>query len=625
MSETTETGLKLPRIFSSGMVLQRQRPVAIWGWAKPNAVVELQLGDWEAKTRADLQGQWRAELAAMPAGGPYRLRVNSRSRSIIVEDVLIGDVWLCSGQSNMEFTLGANGEIGQKAIAAANDALIRHFTVAQNSVFKDAEDVQGKWLSATPENAPGFSSVGYFMAQTLRRELGVPIGIINSSWGGTTAEAWTPKAALQADPLLQPLAEFNEAVTEAAKPYADPGNEGFAKGWADPAHDDADWKTMDLPQAWERAGIDMDGSMWFRRHVKLPAVGRNQELTLSLGPLDDFDTTYFNGVQIGQTGQETPGWWSFPRVYKVPAKLLRPGDNVIATRVFDQWGAGGFTGRPEQLHLTGKGVDIKLTGAWKYKIELQLPSAVMGTAVPATSLWHGMITPLVGLGITGAAWYQGESNADRAYQYRTLLPAMVQAWRKQWNQGDFPFLIVQLANWITNDATRKQGEHWAELREAQEYAARKLSNAAIATAIDVGDPIDIHPHNKQPVGHRLALAALAIAHKQPVEYFGPAYESAKFTGKRAIVSFTHADGLHSTADTIQGFALAGGDRVFHPAQASIDGTQIIVQSAKVAKPLAVRYAWSDNPNCTLYNSAKLPITPFRSDDWPYVTEKKLKP
>jgi sialate O-acetylesterase len=614
--------LKLPHIFSDRMMIQRDVPAPIWGWGAPGQSVTVTLAAHRVTAPIDADGRWKVSLPPSPAGGPHDLTVRSGEQTVRIADVLIGEVWLCSGQSNMEWTLNANGNLADADIAAADDPALRFFTVAKNTAAAPIDDVSGEWFAAHPKIIGECSAVAYYMARELRKTLGIPVGLIVSSWGGTAAEAWVPPESLQSTDVLRPIAKRIVPPEHLAelKPYEDPGNEGVKLGYAEMDHADGDWKTMDLPRFWESTGLNIDGSVWFRREFDLPTNWAGKELSLSLGALDDFDTTYINGVEIGRTGKETRNHWSHPRVYPVPASVLRAGRNVIAVRIFDQWGNGGFAGKSEQLFLAGPGGQIPLSGDWKFKIELELPPAPMSAATPPTSLFNAMIAPLIGYAIRGAAWYQGESNVDRGFQYRTLLTTLIQCWRQAWNQGNFPFLIVQLANFHREDANYPNGVHWAELREAQALAATALPKVGLALAIDIGEAEDIHPKNKWDVGARLALAARGIAHGQEIEYRGPTFDSLKVTGNQAIISFHHAIGLTSKNESPQGFEIAGPDRAYHPATATLEGSRVMVHSPKVPNPVAVRYGWADDPTCNLYNAADLPAVPFRSDDWPGLTD-----
>lgn len=624
-SSVASTSLSLPAIFSDGMILQRDLASDWWGWATPGSTIRIELAGHTLTTQADAAGRWRTQSPILPAGGPYEYVVSSGNQKIVVKDVLIGEVWLCSGQSNMEWPLRAAAE-GEKEVAHSTDPLLRQFGVPKVIKGEPQERVEGAWHASSPEHAGMFTAVGYFMARELRKRLNVPVGIINSTWGGTVAEAWTPRTTLNADPLLRPMLKQipadPEAVLAQYKPYVDPGNKGFDWGWAANDLDDSDWKQMDLPRLWETTGLDIDGAVWFRLHVNIPQawITAGQDLLLSLSILDDFDETYFNGTRVGGMGLETTDVWITPRNYTIPHQLLKQGDNVIAVRIFDQWGGGGFAGQAGQLYLQGPGeARIPLAGDWKFNIELELPPAPMGASIWPTSLYNAMIHPLAGFGIAGVAWYQGESNADRAFEYRDLIAAMINAWRQAWGRS-FPFIQVQVANYEVGPSAFPQGAHWAELREAQAVSATKLFQSAFVTAADIGDTYNVHPANKQEVGRRLAHASLAIAYGQNIPYLGPTFESVAFEGPKAIVSFTHAEEMTARGE-ITNFTIAGNDRVFHTATATIQGSTVEVQSDQVTEPASVRYGWWADPVCNLYNRDNLPMPPFRTDDWLYLTQR----
>jgi sialate O-acetylesterase len=424
------------------------------------------------------------------------------------------------------------------------------------------------------------------------------------------------------------MAEWEQKNT-----VVDTGNEGVGRGWAGPELDDSDWKTMELPQYWEKAGLDVDGAIWFRRTLEIPADWTGRDLVLTLGSIDDFDTTYFAGAQVGATGRETPGYWSHPRRYTLPGSAVRAGRTVIAVRVFDRAGEGGFGGPASAMRLelaAGDGAQpILIAGTWRYQIERGVPSVTpdWGSQPVApdqqgapTTLYNAMIAPLTPYAIRGAIWYQGENNAGRAFQYRTLFRALIRDWRRAWGLGDLPFDFVQLANFMARPEQPGESE-WAELREAQAMALVE-PNTGMATAVDIGEAGDIHPLNKQEVGRRLALVALARTYGQAIEYSGPVYRSHAAKGAKVRLRFDHAAGLAPRDGTaIKGFAVAGGDRHFVWAQALIDGDSIVVWSDTVPKPVAVRYAWADNPDANLVNGAGLPAPPFRTDDWPGITQR----
>jgi sialate O-acetylesterase len=414
-----------------------------------------------------------------------------------------------------------------------------------------------------------------------------------------------------------PHAKFDyAAIMERWYAKTDPGTPA---GWQKPDAGDADWKTMRLPTHWETANIGMenfDGVVWFRREVDLPPQMVGKDLMLHLGPIDDRDTTWVNGTRVGGLDLYT-----LPRDYAVPASVTQSAKLVIAVRVLDTGGLGGIWGQPSDMRLEapGSGIPpIDLSGDWKYKRSTELKSA---SPVPSrtgnnpnvvTVLYNGMINPLIPFGIKGAIWYQGESNSARGMQYRRLLPTMIRDWRARFGVGDFPFFIVQLANF---QAAKPQpsDSYWAELREAQSITANTVGNSAIASAIDIGEAADIHPKNKQEVGHRLALDALATVYGQQIEYSGPQFKSMEKKDNTIVLQFTHADGLLAKGGTLKGFAISGADHHFVWADAKIDGQSVIVSSPQVNDPTAVRYDWADNPDGTLYNAAGLPATPFRTD------------
>ena len=474
------------------------------------------------------------------------------------------------------------------------------------------------------------------------------MGLIHTSWGGTPAEAWTSNEALSTSPNLKPILDrYQDGVKELPERqkafqtrladwikknlYEDSGNKGESLGFADPQTNTSDWKTISLPQFFETAGLKMDGAVWVRKEVEVPQAWIGKPLELSLAAIDDYDTTYFNGTKVGGIGSETPNSYTVQRRYEVPAALVKAGRNVIAVRVFDSAGEGGFGAGSMSLKPIGSGDDSRpLAGVWSYKIELELspkdpdwgsrPEAPGPTNQNSPSvLYNAMIAPLTPLTIRGAIWYQGESNAGRAYQYRTLFPLMIRNWRSVWGEGDFPFYFVQLANW--QPIKDQPGESdWAELREAQTLTLRE-PQTGMAVIIDIGDTKDIHPRNKLDVGHRLALWALANTYGEKLEYSGPLFDKFSVEGDRIRVKFKHATSGLKTADdgAPKGFAVAGEDHKFVWAEARIEGNEVVVWSKDVAKPVAVRYAWADNPVCNLYNKSGLPASPFRSDEWPGIT------
>ncbi|HEX8524796.1 MAG TPA: sialate O-acetylesterase [Tepidisphaeraceae bacterium] len=646
--------IELPPLFADHMVLQRDREVPIWGKASPNEKITIEFAGQTASATADAQGKWIAKLPAMKKVDGTTLTITGAdNQSITLKDVLVGDVWICSGQSNMEWPVNASAN-ATREIADANHPNIRLFNFPKTVSMDPSKEVKGEWKVCSPQTVPGFSAVGYFFGREINRLENVPVGLIANPWGGMPAEAFTSREALEADPDLKPLVDVKEnaraGAPEKKKQYEqalaawqennfakDPGNEGAKNGWAKPEFDDSKWKEMDEPTKWEKKGLAIDGGVWFRKTVDIPADWGGKALTVSLGIIDDFDTTYVDGHQVGAVGPENIFAWATQRKYTISGENNKTGKMVIATRIFDRMGDGGFNGPESELYVevkeSGGKQRISLAGPWKYQVEFSRPQPAKQDPPPAapfapdapnaaSNLFNGMVNPVIPYGIRGAIWYQGESNADRAEQYRKLFPAMIADWRKQWGQGEFPFLFVQLANfglWKPRP-TEPADSTWAELREAQTMTLSKSPNTGMAVTIDIGETADIHPKNKQDVGKRLALAAEKLAYgKNDIEYAGPMYESMKTDGSQIRIQFTHADGMNFKGGSSKGFQIAGADKKWHWADARIQGNEVIVSAKAVEQPVAVRYGWGDDPEVSLYNAAGLPASPFRTDDWPMVT------
>ncbi|MFA4945705.1 MAG: sialate O-acetylesterase [Lentisphaeria bacterium] len=648
LAGTAKANVEPHALFSDGVVLQEGMPVPVWGWADPGEPVTVSGNGATATAQAGADGRWQVAIGPFQAGGPFELAIAGKN-TVVVKDVMVGEVWVCSGQSNMEMVV-ANSQDAAAEIGAAANPAIRMFTVPKQVAPQPQLKVGGgSWQVANPATTGRFSAVGYFFARELHRRTGKPVGMINSSWGGTPAEAWTSLPKLESLPELAPAMEQRQRqIAMATEPKAkaeyaanlkiwaaaqkdpkatprqsDPGNKGFGKGWAKPGFADAAWPAVKLPGT---PFPGTNGAFWFRKRVEIPAAWAGQELILNLGSMDDYDVAYFNGEKIGATGPETENWWTAPRRYTVPKALAKPGPALIAVRLFDDFGASHF-GDPGMTlaPAAGGGQGIALDGDWKAQIEVALnPYAIKGATKPAppginshtpAALYNGMISPLLPFAIRGAIWYQGESNAGQARQYRTLLPALIADWRQGWGQGEFPFGIVQLANYLAAKDVPGNSA-WAELREAQLLTARKTPQAGLAVAIDIGDAKDIHPKNKQEVGRRLALWALATVHGQPLEYSGPVYRTMKIEGDKVRLAFDHVGGgLVAKGGPLKRFEIAGADKKFVWAEAVIEGASVVVHAPGIAQPVAVRYAWADNPEgCNLYNQEGLPATPFRTDD-----------
>lgn len=633
--------VKLPSVISDNMVLQQKTNAALWGTAAAGKTIEIST-TWSGKryaVKAGQDGAWKMVLATPSYGGPYSITI-SDGEPVVLKNILIGEVWVCSGQSNMEMPLAGWGKINnyQKEIQEAGYPSIRLLQaehVTSNLPLTDAKVANAGWKPCTPQYVAEFSSAAYFFAREIYKKTGIPVGLIHTSWGGTVAEAWTSAQSLQKrTDFTEALAQVQAATPETKKDYeakltawnqlVTAKDQGYKQGaaiWNDKNLNTADWAEMKIPAYLENVLPDLDGVIWFQKKVTIPANLAGKSLKLNLGPIDDNDITWFNGVKIGETNG-----YNVDRTYTIPADLIKAGENTITVRVFDGSGGGGLYGKPDMLNLAdSSGEKVGIAGTWKYRVGLDLKK-IVPAPVPADGpnrpsvLFNAMINPFINYTIRGAIWYQGESNADRAYQYRTLFPQMITDWRSHWKQGDFPFYFVQLANYM-KPAVKPVASAWAELRDAQ-LQTLALPNTGMAVAIDIGDTEDIHPKNKQEVGRRLALIALTKTYGYQIPYSGPLYESQKINGSEITITLKHTDkGLKTDNNKqLSGFAVAGKDQVFHWAKAVIKGNNVIVSSSEVKNPVAVRYAWGNNPDAGLYNGAGLPASPFRTDQWDDTTK-----
>ncbi|TBO41282.1 sialate O-acetylesterase [Pedobacter kyonggii] len=638
-----QSKILLPSVFSDNMVLQQKTNAAIWGKATAGKAVKITVS-WNKINYgaiADANGNWKIKVATPGYGGPYSITI-SDGELLVLNNVLIGDVWICSGQSNMEMPLAGWGKIlnNEKEIADAkfpNIRLLQAEHVTSSFPLNDAKVTNGGWQECSPKYIAEFSSTAYFFAREVYEKTKIPIGLIHTSWGGTIAEAWTSAES------LKKMTDFSAAIDKIQKLAKNPStvsyeeklqnwvkmttekDSGYHAGetkWA--LAETTNWKSMVLPALWEDAVLkNFDGIVWFTKKINIPENWKTNGAKLNLGTIDDNDITFVNGVKVGETVGYNVG-----RTYTIPANLLKTGENTITVRVFDSGGGGGIYGDAKDLSLTNNTAEkISLVGDWKYKVGIDFknieakPYEENGPNRP-TVLYNAMIHPYLQFSIKGAIWYQGESNADRAYQYRELFPTMIKDWRQKWGQGDFPFYFVQLANFMQVDRAPVESA-WAELREAQQKTLL-LPNTGMATIIDIGDAKDIHPKNKQEVGRRLALIALAKTYGQKINYSGPVYLSNKVEGKQIRLTFGNTENGLKAADgaALTGFAIAGADKKFYWAKASIQENQIIVSSDQVANPVAVRYAWGNNPVCNLVSNDGLPASPFRTDTWQGLTFDK---
>ena len=630
--------INMPSIFADNMVLQQEEKTAIWGTATPGGKVAVHIDDKKAGTIADENGNWQVKLRDLDSGGPYELKVIGADTTTFT-NVMIGEVWVCSGQSNMEMPIGGWGKITnfEEELEQANFPNIRLFKVNHTMSVLPLDTLDAvTWQECTPKSVANFSAVAYFFGRDLHRTQSVPVGLIQTTWGGTPAEAWTtpdfarqlPDFAdrveeLQSDSAEHSINAYEQKMQEWQKLVDQKMAEALDQetSWHMPDIDDSNWDSMQLPVLWEQAGLPgFDGIVWYRKTFNLSENLANQSGTLTLGPIDDIDVTFINGEQVGTTEQ-----YNEPREYEIPAKTFKTGENVIAVKVVDTGGGGGIWGTAKQMALNFGEESISLSGDWRYKVGVNfkdLPPKPQSPESPhrPTVLYNAMVHPLIPYGMRGAIWYQGESNASRAYQYRSLFPTMIESWRAAWDRGDFPFYFVQLANFKQVIPEPVESE-WAELREAQAMAL-SLSNTAMAVIIDIGEADDIHPKNKKDVGKRLALKARALVYGEDVVYAGPRYKSMAVEDSQVRISFDHVDGglVAKGSDELKGFSIAGSDSTFVWAEAKIEDDTVIVSSPDVENPLAVRYAWADNPVCNLYNKEGLPAAPFRTDDWEGITK-----
>ena len=628
----------LPSVFTDNMVLQQKTDITFYGDATKNKQLTVKTG-WNGKeyhTEADGQGKWSLKIPTPAAGGPYEITF-SDGKKLQLKNVMIGEVWFCSGQSNMEMPVAGWGKVMnyEQEIAEAAYPAIRLFQVKKNTSLaplKEVESTLGGWQECSSATVPEFSALAYFYARALWKELNVPIGVIDCTWGGTPAEAWMNHETLRQvmgfreemdklerlgfDPNRMEQAYSEErAHWQSLFTEKDKGMENGKLCWTAPSLSEEDWQTISLPGYWEGKGLkDFDGIIWFRRSLEIPAEWAGKPLTLRLGMIDDEDITYFNGVEIARgAGYMTP------RTYTIPAKLVKAGKAVLAVRVSDFGGEGGIHGKAEDLYVEADGKRISLAGDWKYRIGLSLTgfppapiSPVQSSSYP-TVLFNAMVKPWTAFPIKGVIWYQGEANVGRSEQYGDLFPALITDWRRQW-RSDFPFYFVQLANFMESKKIQPDSE-WAALREAQTKAL-KLDQVGMAVTIDIGLADDIHPKNKQEVGRRLALLALAGSYGKNVSSSAPVFQNYIIKGDKMELDFGQKqDGFKIKDTTLKGFTIAGPDRVFYSAEAMVQNGKIIVSSPKVSVPLAARYGWADNPDCNLYGENGLPVAPFRTDCW----------
>lgn len=627
MDTSTWGQVRLPRLVRDSMILQRDSKINIWGWASPGETVQVTFQKKKHKTITGKDGHWNILLPPMKAGGPYIMNIDA-SNHVLLSDILVGDVWLCSGQSNMVHQMSLHSERYASEIEKANYPQIRQFWVPNitNLQAPQSDLPGGSWKEANPKDVLQFSAVAYFFAKTLYEKYHIPIGLINASVGGTPIEAWTSETGLQAFPAV--LANIqknkdtayvnrtNRAAFESSASMPRPRDKGLTEGklWYDTAYTPKGWHTITIPGYWEDQGVrNLDGIVWYRKEIDIASSMAGLPAKLALGRIVDADVVYVNGRQVGNTTYQYP-----QRRYQVPAGLLTSGKNSIVVRVTNNSGKGGFV--PDKPYFLAIGKDtIDLKGDWVYKVgaAFQPPkNMVSGISIQnqPTSLFNAMIAPAVGFSVKGILWYQGESNIGNAAEYDKLLPALINDWRSQWKQENLPFLYVQLPNF--DDVQYLPTESpWAVLRDAQRKTL-SLPNTAMGVTIDLGEWNDIHPDRKKEVGERMAYAAMKVAYgEKEIVASGPLLQSIKNEGNKIILSFSNTGSglVANDGEPLRQFAIAGADKKFVWATARIDGSTVIAWNDEVANPVYIRYAWADNPDgANLFNKEGFPASPFQA-------------
>ena len=646
LSCTGMAQVQMPSFFSDGMVLQQKSNAALWGKASPGEQITI-ANTWDGSqltTQANSSGFWKTSLTTPSYGGPYSIIIKA-SNTVNINNVMIGEVWLASGQSNMEMPMegwpGCPVEYGPEDIASSQNSNIRIFMVERAVSFSEETNLSGAWKEASPASTPKFGATCYYFARRLQSELGIPVGIINTSWGGTPDESWIPQEYIQQVPEYTAKCKLIDATRGKADESLEwvKSHKGInisQTAWKDieindgilPSADynDTKWRTMNLPQLWEATDVRaMDGIIWFRREIRITREMAGKDLVISLGPIDDMDITYYNDEKIGELMEG--GYYQTDRIYTVPASKVKEGKAVIAVRVLDNQGGGGIYGDASKMKYYTKGMEanaVSLAGEWKYMPAAEILDHTLylyntesqeyyqkptlpidlGEQTP-TCLYNAMVAPLAGYTIAGAIWYQGCSNVGRGEEYSRTFPLMIKAWREKWGSA-FPFYFVQIAPWNYGDGPSM------EIREAQRLAL-SVENTGMAVTMDIGNNDNIHPANKHEVGDRLARIALCRNYQQNIPYSGPAYKSQTIEGGRIVLSFDFSDGLYAKGGQLTGFEIAGKDGKFYPANAQIDGGKVIVSSPNVKKPVSARYLWTNTVDkVTLYNGANLPASPFQT-------------
>ena len=616
--------IKLPRLISDGMILQRDTKVNIWGWASANESIELDFKGKKYKTTTSEEGKWSIQLPSQKAGGPFEMTLKG-TNTIVLKNILFGDVWLCSGQSNMELPMDRLKDKYKDEIAKSQNSNIRQFLVPDEYYFeKERTDFSsGSWVEANPVNVLQFTGVGYFFANEIYEKYKIPIGLINSALGGSPAESWINEEGIKKFPdyyqeylkfkdgkLEKQIDENDRKVNSEWYKLLNETDLGLKNKWRN-STDISDWKTMNIRGYWTDGELgNLNGSVWFKKEFVLENVKENQA-KLILGRIVDADSVFVNGNFVGTTSYQYP-----PRIYSFNTNILKEGKNEITVRVINNSGRGGFvTDKPYELIIGDKTIDLK--GNWNYQLGskmLPLPGQTFVRWKPV-GLYNAMIAPLKNYPLKGVLWYQGESNTKNPSEYLGLMETLIETWRKELQQEKLPFLVVQLTNYM-DPKPEPQESNWAALRQQQTNLLR-VHNTGLAVTIDLGEWNDIHPLNKYDVGKRLALQARKLVYgEKKIIASGPFFKSVKKEGNKVILHFSEVGtGLQiKNGNELKEFAIAGNDGKFVWAKAVIDGDKVIVSSDFVANPVKVRYAWADNPDtANLYNKENLPASPFEAE------------
>jgi sialate O-acetylesterase len=629
---SVNANVSLPKIFSDNMVLQRNKLIPVWGWADANEIVTVQFKQQIKKIKASKSGNWLINLDAEMAGGPFELIVIGKN-SIHIANILVGDVWLCSGQSNMEWNVGQS-DSAKKEISLANYPYIRHIKIPHNINAIPEKDINSAvWKICDSTSVSEFSAVGYFFAKNMYDSLKVPIGLINASWGGTIIETWIGRTAFENS------AEFKEMIAGLPQVNLDSITKlvAIAKTkriellqsaslkdlntatFKEIDLDDAKWPEIMAPKFWELQSVgDIDGVVWLRKTINLSESERNEVGVLELSKIDDEDIAYVNGVLVGSTKQ-----WDLKRKYTIPSSVLKAGKNVIAIRITDNGQGGGIYGDAIDLKITVGNKNISLAGNWKFMVE-SIKSQFGPNSLPSLC-YNAMIHPLIPFALKGVLWYQGEANVERALQYRNAFPLLINDWRKQWSNPSMPFYYVQLAPFNNPPGNSNTGSSYAELREAQTQTLQ-LKNTGMTVTTDIGNPFNIHPTNKQMVGKRLSAIALKNLFDRNIISEGPCFKSMELIGDSIIANFSNIGSGLMTTDKygyLKGFEIAGADSIFYFAKAHIKNDKVIIYSENVSKPIALHFGWAaDASECNLFNKEGFPAVPFRTDVWKNVSKNE---